>query len=482
MILAIDQSTSGTKALLFDAQGRLIYREDRAHRQIVDENGWVEHDPEEISANILALLAVINEKYDFADIRAIGISNQRETVMAWDRVTGKPLHNAIVWQCARGEGICREIEARGQAERVREITGLPLSPYFSAAKLAWLHRHVPEVCVAARAGRLCCGTMDAWVLQTLTGGKSWKTEYSNASRTQLFSLRELRWSEEVCSIFGISPDWLPEVCDSDAEFGKLTLSGFPEVPIRAMMGDSHAALFGHGCLSPGMVKATYGTGSSVMMNTGAELVVSGSGLVSSLAWGRGDKVDYVLEGNINYSGAVIGWLVDALGLAGSAKEIEKLAESADPEDGSYIVPAFSGLGAPYWNAGARAAILGMGRSTGKAEIAKAALESIAYQTTAVALAIAEDMPVAALHADGGPTRNAGLMQLQSDLLEKEVRVSATEEISGAGVAYMAGIAAGAYDSATIFDQRQYTVYAPEMDEKTRKKKRAGWRDAVRRVL
>lgn len=382
-MLSVDQSTQGTKALLFDREGRLLMRRDMAHRQIINEKGWVEHDLEEIWENTkLAVKGVLEEAgIGWEELAGMGISNQRETIGAWDRISGKPVYHGIVWQCARGEEICAKVRKQGKAELVRERTGLALSPYFSAAKLAWIFENVPEAARLADKGQLCCGTIDAWLIYKLTGGRVFSTEYSNASRTQLFNLNTLRWDSQVCEIFGIPLACLPKVQDSDSLFGMTDIGGILDqpIPVCCAMGDSQSALYGQGCHSPGMAKATYGTGSSVMMNVGEKPVFCGGGLVSSIAWGSGGKVWYVLEGNVNYTGAVVTWLKDKLGLIADAKETERLAMEASPEDKTYIVPAFSGLGAPYWDSEATALITGITRLTGRAEMVRAALECIAYQ-------------------------------------------------------------------------------------------------------
>ncbi|MEG0215608.1 MAG: glycerol kinase GlpK, partial [Hungatella sp.] len=422
-VIGIDQSTQGTKALLFDGEGRLLGREDLPHRQIVNERGLVEHDPEEIYQNSIAVVKnlIEHQAVSKSSIAGIGISNQRETALAWERESGIPIYNAIVWQCARGEDICKEIKAEGYDNIIREHTGLPLSPYFSAAKLSWIMRRVAGAQDKNRLGKLCCGTMDSWLIYRLTGKKEFKTDYSNASRTQLFNLTTLSWDTKLCQIFGINPDCLAQVCDSDAKYGMTDLEGYlPEaVPIHGVLGDSHGALFGQGCIHKGMIKTTYGTGSSVMMNVGEKPVFSSHGAASSLAWCMGGKVNYVLEGNINYTGAVITWLIVQLQLISNASEAEGFARKANPLDTTYLVPAFSGLGAPYWDSMAQAMLYGMTRTTGKAEIVKAALESIAYQIADVVLAMKADsgIEVKELRVDGGPTKNTYLMQFQSDLLK-----------------------------------------------------------------
>ncbi len=487
-VLGVDQSTQGTKALLFDDLGDLICREDLPHRQIVNEKGWVEHDPKEIMANTIAVLQKVIEKagIDKTSVCTLGISNQRETALVWDRETGEPIYNAIVWQCARGAQICEGIEADGKADMVKDHTGLPLSPYFSAAKIAWVLENVDGAKEKAEAGKLCCGNIDSWLIYNLTKDHAFKTDYSNASRTQMFNIKELKWDEEVCGCFGIPTKCLAKVCDSNSLFGETTLDGFLDnpIPIYGDMGDSHGALFGQGCHEPGMIKATYGTGSSVMMNIGEKMVVSKNGLVTSLAWGMDGKVNYVLEGNINYTGAVISWIKNDLGLIESPKETNDLPFQANPEDKTYLVPAFTGLGAPYWDSKASASISGISRTTGKAEIVKAAVECIGYQITDIVEAMGEDSGIAIeeLRVDGGPTKNPYLMQFQSDMAKVNVQVPEAEELSGIGAAYAAGLAVGVYEKETLFGRMNRTKYEPKMADTVRDEKYQGWKDAVSKVL
>ncbi len=488
--VGIDQSTQGTKALLFDKEGKILLRTDLPHRQIVDERGWVEHDPEEIYANTLQVIKdlVTKSGIDRSELAGIGISNQRETALAWNRETGKPVYNAIVWQCARAEAICKKMEEENPAvpEMVRAATGLRFSPYFSAAKLSWILQNVPEAADLQAKGSLCMGNIDAWLVYKLSGGKDFKTDYSNASRTQLFNIGKLCWDEEVCAAFGIHSDCLPQVCDSDALFTETDLGGYldKKIPVHGVLGDSHAALFGQGCLEPGATKATYGTGSSIMMNVGEQPVYSDQGVVSSLAWKIDGRVNYVLEGNINYTGAVITWLKDNVGLIASAGETEALAREANPGDESYLVPAFSGLGAPYWDSDARAMLCGMSRTTGRNEIVRAALDCICYQIADIVKVMNDCAPVAIsqLRVDGGPTRNKYLMQMQSDILDIPVMVPDAEELSGMGAAYAAGLAMGFFDKDAIFAGTKRTAYEPVMDAQTREKKYGGWKEAVARTL
>ena len=485
-ILSIDQSTQGTKALLFDDRGALVCRADRPHRQIIDDRGWVEHDPEEILRNAVQVAKDVVEKagVDKNAIAALGLSNQRETSVCWDRATGRPVYNAIVWQCARGAAICEDLEKRGHGEAVRQKTGIPLSPYFPAAKLSWIMQNVGGVSDRAKRGEICVGTVDSWLVYNLSLDHRHLTDYSNASRTQLFNINTLSWDDELLELFGIDPACMPAVTDSDGDYGMTDFMGWLEkpIPIRAALGDSHGALFGQGCLQPGMTKATYGTGSSIMMNIGEKPVFSELGVVTSLAWKIGGVVNYVLEGNINYTGAVITWLKDDLKLIDSPGETEALARAANPGDRCCLVPAFSGLGAPYWDSDARAAIVGMSRTTGKNEVVRAALECIALQITDIVRAMGESAgtPIGELRVDGGPTRNAWLMQFQSDMLGIPVRIPDSEELSGIGAAWAAGLACGLYHK-EVFDVLKRTSYAPDMAEDVREAKYALWRDAVRRV-
>ena len=452
-IIGIDQSTQGTKALLFDGEGHLLRRTDLPHRQIVNEKGWVSHDLNEIYRNTVQTVKTLVAESGVAPetIAGIGISNQRETTAIWDKATGEPLEEAIVWQCGRASGIAQEIAEQGHAEEIREATGLQLSAYFPAAKMAWLLRNGGEERQKRAAdGKLCLGTIDSWLVYKLTGDHAFKTDFSNASRTQLFNLKTLAWDEKICEMFGIPVCALARVCDSDAVYGTTTMEGlFSEpVPICGVLGDSHAALFGQGCLKPGMIKATYGTGSSLMMNIGDKPIQSSHGVVTSLAWGRGGKVDYVLEGNLNYTGAVITWLKDDLKLISSAKETEGLAGEANPADRTYLVPAFTGLGAPHWDSEARALLCGMSRGTNKAHIARAALESIAFQVSDVLTAMQSDIssPLKELRVDGGASSNDMLMQFQADILNVPVLRPKLLESTAWGAAAMAGLKSGVFSS------------------------------------
>ncbi len=486
-VLSVDQSTQGTKALLFDSKGKLVRRSDLPHRQLVNECGWISHDPEEIFCNLLQAVqnVVDSAGIDAADIICLGISNQRETSLAWNRETGKPVCNAIVWQCARSQDICRRLADSGAAPLVQSRTGIPLSPYFPASKFAWILENVPGARTLSSRHALCFGTMDTWLVYRLTNGACYKTDYSNASRTQLFNLHSLQWDTEICEKFGLDAVDLPQICDSDAVFGITDLNGFlpKAIPICSVLGDSHAALFGQRCLDRGDIKATYGTGSSVMMNIGQGPIFSGHGLVTSLAWKYRGAVRYVMEGNLNYTGAVIRWLQKDLGLIDTPNECEMLARSAWEDDETYVVPAFTGLGAPYWDSSARATICGITRRTGRAELVKAGLECIAYQIADVVQAMEQDtgIKVQTISADGGATKNSYLMQFQSNILDARLLVSEVEELSGLGAAYMAGFSFGIYDD-TVRENLVRRIYTPAMAQAVRETRYSGWRRAVEMVL
>lgn len=498
-VIGIDQSTQGTKAILFDQKGQIIGREDRIHKQIISNQGWVSHDLMEIYRNTIYVVKNVIQRTKVApeDIVCVGISNQRETSALWNRITGEPLADAVVWQCARAADICRRPEIATQKEMIQSHTGLRLSAYFPAAKMTWLSETYlkntntfakPDKCEHLRESEdaVCFGTIDSWLIFKLTHGRSYKTDYSNASRTQLFNIRTLAWDEVLCKAFRIPIQCLAKVTDSNAEFGFTDFDGYLEhkIPIHGVLGDSHGALFGQGCQEAGMIKATYGTGSSIMMNIGDHPVFSEKGIATSLAWSMDGCVSYVLEGNINYTGAVITWLSKDLGLIQSAVETEKLAMEANKEDKSYIVPAFSGLGAPYWDSSARACISGMTRTTKKAEIVKAALECIAYQITDIIDVMSQTSKTSMkeLRVDGGPTKNRYLMQFQSNLIQAPVMVPDAEELSGIGAAYMAGIAMGIYDRKQIFENISRSEYKPLMELSEVKEKKEGWKKAVRLVL
>mgnify|MGYP002769117438 FL=1 len=488
-VIGIDQSTQGTKVLLFDEKGQKILRRDKAHKQYLNEKGWVSHDGEEIYWNVIdtveALLKEAAAQYHIEkkQIKAVGISNQRETSIAWDRRTGEPAEKAIVWQCSRAAGICEEKQA--DSEKIRKISGLQLSPYFPAAKYAWLLQNVEKVKTLAQEQALCLGTIDSFLVFRLTGG-NFCTDVSNASRTQLFDIENMVFSGELCKIFGVPLNALPQVLASDAFYGETDFEGILDhpVPIHGVLGDSHAALFSQNCQKPGEVKATYGTGSSIMMNVGDKVIRSKKGLVSSVGYQIDGKTCYVLEGNLNYTGAVITWLKKDMGLILEDGETEELAKEANPLDETCFVPAFSGLGAPYWRPDVKAAVLGMSRTTGKAEFVKAALSSIAQQISDIVELMTEEtgFQVPVLKLDGGPTKNAYLMQLQSDLLGMCVQKASLEELSCKGTAIVAGRAIGLYDDTVWEEEKAGRLYAPVITDEVRKEWRDRWKTAIETIL
>lgn len=485
-VLGIDASTQGTKAVLFDCTGKAAAQYSLRHRQYINEKGWIEHDLEEIYENVLkAVGAVIKEvSANLESIAAVGLSNQRETAAAWDRKYKKPVCRAVVWQCARAEAICKTLKA-SEARMIKSRTGLPLSPYFTGAKLRWIVENIPQAARLKDEGRLCMGTIDSWLLFRLTEGRCFKTDFSNASRTQLFNIYSLEWDEDVCRIFKVDKSCLPEVCDSNSIYGSTDFGGLlkKKIPVCAVMGDSQAALFGEGCHAGGMTKATCGTGASVMMNVGKEPPKDIENLAVSLAWSIGGQVDYVLEGNVNYAGATLTWLRERLEMIKDDKEIEPLVTAANKTDTTYLIPAFTGLGAPYWKTGARAEIVGMTGRTGKAELVKAAVESIGYQVADIINEMKkEGFPIKEpLNCDGGPSKNAYLMQFVSDILNIPVHVQKQEILSCIGAAYMAGIKAGIYQKPDIFLNREKKVYVPGEKAADCRKKYGGWRTAAERT-
>lgn len=486
-ILSIDQGTSGTKAVLFDTGGCLIGRHNEAHRQIYPRSGWVEHDAKEIYEKTLCAVRGVLDDFSIRpdDIVAISISNQRETAVVWDRQTGQPVYNAIVWQCGRAKQICRDIMDKGGAEIVKQKTGLVLSPYFTAAKIAWILDNVEGVREKAMQGRLMCGTIDSWLLYKLTGGHM--TDYSNACRTQLFNINTLSWDDELLDMFRIPRSMMPQVLPSDTIFGKTDCNGIFKTPVQVtgVLGDSHAALFGQTCFESGMVKATMGTGSSIMMNIGKKPIFSDSGLVTSIAWRIGDETDYVFEGNINYAGATIKWLADGLELIQSSKEAGVIAASVEDTKGVYIVPAFSGLGPPYWNSEAKAIICGLTGASKKAHIVRAAEESIAYQIRDIlAVMQKEGSKLRELRVDGGPTRDNFLMQFMADILDVTVVRNQIEELSAIGAAYMAGLAVGIWHSKDELSKLRTVErsFESRMNDERRHILCSGWNNAVARTV
>lgn len=489
-ILTIDQSTSGTKGILVNHKGLIVARHHMEHTQYYPEPGWVEHDPVEIYDNVKTIIQqlLLNKGIHPSRLAAITITNQRETALIWDRTTGLPIYPAIVWQCQRTAEVCGELAETDLEEMVRAKTGLMLDPYFSATKFRWILDHVPQAGELLRQGRLLAGTIDAWLVWKLSGGTIHATDYTNASRTLLYNIHELSWDEELTKCFGVPREILPKVQASDEPFGCTNDPElFPEhVPITGIMGDSQAALYGQRCFAPGMAKATYGTGTSLLMNIGHKPVDPKNGLVLTIAWGRDKQITYALEGVIRTSGDSIKWLRDHMGMFENYKQLEQLTQSVKDSEGVYVVPAFGGLGAPYWDADARAAFLGMNRSTQKSHILRAALDSIAYQVKDVFEIVSDNlgMPLRELRADGGASTNETLMQFQADMLDCDVVVSEISELSAMGSTYMGGVAAGFWSSPDLLPvyQNNERLYRSSMEPDAREQYYNGWKKAVSAIL
>jgi glycerol kinase len=488
-ILAIDQSTSATKIMLFDGQANLVQRVSHPHQQYYPADGFVEHNPEEILENtVKGMVEILRlERLQASEIAVVSITNQRETSLIWDKMTGKPVANAAVWQCQRGTDFCNSLKDHGYGPEIHEKTGLIIDPYFSASKLHWIINHVEGVKEKAQRGDLLWGTIDCWLLWRLTNGKVHATDYSNACRTMLFNINTLQWDVELISLFELHPSMFPEVKFSDQIFGytdPAVVLDLP-VPIAGLLGDSHAALFGQNCFEPGMAKATYGTGSSIMMNIGNHPRSAPGGLVTSIGWGMAGAIDYVFEGNIHCTGDTINWLINDAGLISNSAESEALAVSVSDNNQVYFVPSFVGLGAPYWDNQARACISGMARNTKKAHIVRAALESIAFQVKDLIDLMVENagIPFRELRVDGGPTRNNFLMQFQSDMLRKTVVRSNIEEISALGSAFMAGLACGFWNNPGEIKalRKVDRTFLPQMPSEEIEKLYAGWKLAVKRA-
>ena len=488
-IIAIDQSTSATKAILFDTQCRLLNRVNIEHRQYYPQAGWVEHDAEEIYANTVEAVRQLMSSSDTEDGArySLAITNQRETVVVWDARTGKPVCNAVVWQCQRGAGICQALKDAGHEKAMQARSGLLIDPYFSASGVKWILDNVAGARAEADAGNLRMGTIDSWLIWKLTDGQVHATDYTNASRTLLFNIHTLDWDDELLALFGVPRSMMPETKPCDTVFGRTTVGGlFPEgIDIAGVLGDSHGALAGQMCFEAGMGKATYGTGSSVMVNIGEEAVAAPEGLVTSVGFAAKGKVFYAFEGNIHCTGATLKWLTDKLKLISSPAETEVLATSVADNGGVYLVPAFAGLGAPWWNSQAKAIICGMTLGTEKAHVVRAALEAIAYQIKDLIDLMTGKAKVTLkeLRVDGGPTKNKFLMQFQSDMLDATINRSDVEEASAMGAVVMNGLARGTWSSLEevaalrTSDNR----IAPVRDSATRNKLYGGWIEAVKTV-
>lgn len=489
-ILALDQGTSSSRALLFNQSGSVVGMAQREIAAFYPQPGWVEQDPMEIWTTQLAVAReVIKQGRIQADeIAAIGLTNQRETTVVWDRQTGKPIYNAIVWQDRRTADLCEQLKSRGLEPYIKQQTGLMADAYFSGTKLAWILQHIPEARELARQGDLLFGTVDSWLIWNLTGGKKHLTDYSNASRTMLFDIHQLCWDETLLSELDIPHAVLPEVMPSSYLYGTTESSLFSgiEIPITAVAGDQQAALFGQRCYQPGLAKNTYGTGCFMLLNTGEKPVLSKSGLLTTIAWGIKDSVTYALEGSIFIAGAAIQWLRDGLKLIESASDSEYYASKVKDAEGVYVVPAFAGLGAPYWDMYARGAIFGLTRATTKEHIIRATLDSLAYQTKDVLTAMQQDsgLGLKRLRVDGGATKNELLMQFQADILGVEVERPDVTEITAQGAAFLAGLEVGFWSLDTLMNDgdQTYTVYTPNMLAAERKQLYAKWKDAVSRTM
>lgn len=485
-ILAADQGTTSCRAILFNESGGIEGISQKEFTQIFPKAGWVEHDAEEIWRTQLSVIRDCLYKNNVIpqQIEAIGITNQRETTVVWDRETGKPVYNAIVWQSRQSEGICGELKNRGLEGYIKENTGLLIDPYFSATKIKWILDNVPGAREKAESGRLIFGTMDTWLIWNLTGGKLHITDYSNASRTMLYNIRKLEWDKYILDELGIFPSMLPAVVDSSGICGytdKNILNG-AEIPISGIAGDQQASLFGQCCFEEGTVKNTYGTGCFMLMNTGNNIIKSENGLVTTIAWGIGGKVEYALEGSIFIAGAVIQWLRDELGMIKSSRESEYCAQQVKDSEGVYVVPAFTGLGTPYWDSGARGVITGLTRGAGRNHIVRAALEGIAFQVYDVVRAMEKDcgFGIKKMHADGGASANNFLMQFQADILNCRVERCSVTETTALGVAFLAGIATGFWKGRREVEtlNKMERVFTPEMDRSFAAEKIDGWKRAV----
>lgn len=488
-ILALDQGTSSSRAIVFDHEGNIRSTAQHEFPQIFPKSGWVEHDPHEIWGSQASVIAEAISKIGIngLDIAAIGITNQRETTIVWNAETGEPVYNAIVWQDRRTSEYCDQLRAAGYADMIQKKTGLIIDAYFSATKIRWILHHVKGARELAEAGKLKFGTVDTWLISCLTHNEVHVTDVTNAARTMLFNINTLQWDDELLDLFGIPRSMMPEVRPSSGvmAYTKTTLFAHA-LPIAGVAGDQQAALFGQMCVQPGAVKNTYGTGCFLLMNTGSKPIISKNRLLSTIAWQIGDKVTYALEGSIFVGGSVVQWLRDGLHCITSSSEVEALAASVPDTDGVYFVPALTGLGAPYWDQYARGAISEISRGTTIAHIARAALEGIAYQTYDIVKAMERDcgLPIANLKVDGGASRNNLLMQFQSDILDTQVLRPVITETTALGAAYLAGLGVGFWDSIDQINS-QWKIeheFSPMEDRKKVEQQLAGWHKAVKRVM
>ena len=490
-VIALDQGTTSSRAILFNRTGDIVSRAQYPFRQIYPQPGWVEHDPMEIWATEKkALMEAVDAAHiDPRRLAALGITNQRETTILWDRSTGAPLYNAIVWQCRRTAAICDDLAAKGYGDRITEKTGLVVDAYFSGTKIRWLLDNIPGTRERAEKGELAAGTVDSWLIWNLTGGKAHVTDHSNASRTMLFNIHTLQWDEELCAMLDIPMSILPEPKSNSEVYGVVAegipgLEALAGIPICGSAGDQQAALFGQGCFAPGQAKNTYGTGCFTLMNVGGEAVRSRAGLVTSVGWTVGGKTTYALEGSVFNAGSTIQWLRDELGLISSAPECDRLAESVPSSGGVYVVPAFTGLGAPYWDMYARGTIVGLTRGSTKAHIARAVLDAIAFQVVDLVEAMNADAPcpLTELRVDGGASVSDILMQTQADLLGMRVDRPAQVETTAFGAAALAGLAAGVWKDLEELSalRRSQHVFLPQRSAEECARRVRQWRRAVER--
>lgn len=485
-VLALDQGTTSSRAILFDKIGNIVDVEQKEFTQFFPKSGWVEHDANEILRSQIDVAKTLINRHSVDDISAIGITNQRETTIVWDKNTGAPVHNAIVWQDKRTAPICNKLKAKGLEDYVRSNTGLVIDSYFSGTKVNWILDNVNGARAKAEAGDLIFGTVDSWLIWNLTKGQVHATDYSNASRTLLYNIDTLEWDEKMCHELNVPQNMLPEVLPSSGDFGKADKTYFgAELPISGVAGDQQAALFGQACFNKGMAKNTYGTGCFMLMNTGKEMVQSKNGLLTTIAWGLNGEVKYALEGSIFIAGAAIQWLRDGLHMVDEAPDSEYYASKVEDSDGVYVVPAFTGLGAPYWDMEARGAIFGLSRGTGKSHLIRATLESLAYQTRDVLSAMEQDsgISLSALRVDGGACANNLLMQFQSDILGVKVERPQVIETTALGAAYLAGLATGFYALDEI--QNNWLMdkkFQSQMNESKKEELYKGWKEAVRKTM
>ncbi len=488
-ILALDQGTTSSRAIVFDHEGQIRSVAQKEFPQYFPQPGWVEHNPNEIWGSEASVIAEAISTIDITglDIAAIGITNQRETTIVWDIDTDEPIYNAIVWQDRRTAEFCDQLKADGLTETIRQKTGLIIDAYFSGTKIKWILDNVPGARKRDEEGKLRFGTVDSWLVWRLTRGETHVTDVTNASRTMLFNIHELKWDEELLKLFNIPLSMMPEVKSNSEIYGHTKTTIFAhKVPIAGIAGDQQAALFGQMCLDPGSIKNTYGTGCFVMLNTGEKPIVSKNNLLTTIAWQIGNKVNYALEGSIYVGGSVVQWLRDGLGIINHSSDVESLAQSVSDSGGVYFVPALTGLAAPYWDPYARGTIVGITRGTTAAHIARAALDGIAFQTFDIAQAMAKDMNdrLTELKVDGGASRNNLLMQFQADLLGIDVVRPKITETTAIGAAYLAGLGVGYWDSVDEL-RRQWKVertFTPNLDCETVRTAREGWADAISRTL